>query len=158
MKRSRRSPIDQPGPSGDCSGRPAATSPARTPTGTLAYRLVPTAGVAQMLSLATALVSAVILPACGPAEEPSPGGTAAPDALGAIVYADRGHCASCHGPDGSGGVGPRLADGAVVDAYPAIEDQIAVITNGVEGTDMPAYRGLLTPEEIRAVAEYERTL
>ncbi|MBV6508944.1 MAG: hypothetical protein JJLCMIEE_02011 [Acidimicrobiales bacterium] len=114
--------------------------------------------VARGLVGVLAVVSAVALLACGTDREPTPGGTAASAALGAAVYAGKGHCASCHGPDGSGGVGPRLAGGAVTDAYPAIEDQIAVITNGVAGTDMPAYRGLLTPEEIRAVAEYERSL
>lgn len=67
-----------------------------------------------------------------------------------------GNCASCHGADGGGGVGPAVAGGAVVEAYPEIEDEIAVITDGRGG--MPAFGGPLSPEEIRAVAEYTRTL
>ncbi len=66
------------------------------------------------------------------------------------------NCKSCHGAEGAGGFGPKLADGAVVEAFPDIEDQIAVIVEG-RGS-MPAWDDTLTPEEIRAVAEYERGL
>jgi mono/diheme cytochrome c family protein len=40
------------------------------------------------------------------------------------------------------------------EVYPDIDDQIAVIENG-RGS-MPAFGGSLSPEDIRAVAEYER--
>ena len=43
----------------------------------------------------------------------------------------------------------------VVDKYPDIEDQIAVVTNGT-GT-MPSFRGTLDAAEIRRVVTYERT-
>jgi mono/diheme cytochrome c family protein len=42
----------------------------------------------------------------------------------------------------------------VAEAFPDIEDQIAVIRDGRNG--MPAWEGDLTPDEIEAVATYER--
>ena len=75
-----------------------------------------------------------------------------PADVGAVVYSD--NCASCHGSDGGGSIGPALADGLVVDAYPDIADQIVVITEGRGG--MPPFDSRLTPEEITAVAEYTR--
>jgi mono/diheme cytochrome c family protein len=64
------------------------------------------------------------------------------------------NCARCHGNAGEGGIGPQLADGRVVDRYPDIEDQIAVVTNG-RGA-MPSFDGALSAAEIRAVVRYER--
>jgi mono/diheme cytochrome c family protein len=72
--------------------------------------------------------------------------------LGQSVY--NANCARCHGPEGGGGVGNRLNEGVVVARFPDIEDHIAVIVNGFGS--MPAWEGTLTPEEIRAVARYER--
>lgn len=64
------------------------------------------------------------------------------------------NCASCHGSDGGGGVGPKLNEGTMVETYPAIEDQIDLIANG-KGS-MPAYVGRLNGEEIEAVSRYTR--
>ena len=44
---------------------------------------------------------------------------------GAAIYADS--CAQCHGADGSGGIGPPLGGGAVVEAFPDTEAEIAVV-------------------------------
>ncbi|MGH9209707.1 MAG: c-type cytochrome [Acidimicrobiales bacterium] len=74
---------------------------------------------------------------------------------GAAVFANS--CARCHGSDGGGGSAPQLSDGEAVSKYPNIEDQIAVVTNGLGG-GMPSFGGDLSPEEIRAVVEYTRTL
>lgn len=73
-------------------------------------------------------------------------------ATGESVYTD--NCASCHGADGSGGVGPALGGGAVVAAIPDAADQVVVITDGRNG--MPSFDGRLTPEEIQAVTDYTR--
>jgi mono/diheme cytochrome c family protein len=62
-------------------------------------------------------------------------------------------CARCHGPEGEGGVGPRLA-GTVVVEYPDIEDQVAVVRDG-RGS-MPSFRDRLTPEQVQAVVAYTR--
>ncbi len=66
------------------------------------------------------------------------------------------HCGTCHGLEGQGNIGPQLADGAVVAAYPEIEDQIQVITEGRD--QMPPFGHALTDAEIRAIAEHTRRL
>jgi mono/diheme cytochrome c family protein len=73
---------------------------------------------------------------------------------GAEIYAS--NCATCHGADGGGGVGPQLSDGAVIEAYPNAVDEAIVINDG-RGA-MPGFEGELTPEQIVAVVEYTRTL
>lgn len=72
--------------------------------------------------------------------------------LGAQVFAD--NCAGCHGADGQGGTGPKLADGAVVEHYPDIDDQRSVIEEG--RGQMPAWGLSLSGEEIDAVVRYTR--
>lgn len=74
-------------------------------------------------------------------------------ATGYDVY--NASCAQCHGVGGGGGVGPRLA-GRVTEAFPNLDDHVAVITEGRSGTNMPAFGDRLTAEEIVAVARYER--
>lgn len=85
------------------------------------------------------------------ANEPG-GGGAANASPGAQVYS--ANCASCHGADGSGGVGPKLA-GSVARKFPNIDDQIAVVTDG--RSSMPSFDGDLSAEQIREVVEYTRT-
>lgn len=65
-----------------------------------------------------------------------------------------GACANCHGAAGGGGRGPQLNAGRVLDRYPDIEDQIALVSNGRGG--MPAYDGKLSNEDIEAVVRYTR--
>jgi mono/diheme cytochrome c family protein len=77
--------------------------------------------------------------------------TAAP---GASLFA--ANCASCHGSDGGGGVGPQLSDGKVTAAFPDAADEITVVTNG-RGA-MPAFGKGLSADEIALVVEYTRTL
>lgn len=71
---------------------------------------------------------------------------------GARLYAAR--CSSCHGAQGQGLRGPQLA-GRVVELYPNIEDQLAVVASGRNG--MPAFGERLTIDELRAVVEFTRT-
>lgn len=104
----------------------------------------------HLLLVTLVAVAALFLSACGGDSEPAGGGGEA--SLGQDVYED--NCARCHGPDGEGGVGPQLGDGAVAENFPDIADQIAVIREGRNG--MPAWDDSLTPEEIEAVAVYER--
>jgi mono/diheme cytochrome c family protein len=72
--------------------------------------------------------------------------------LGRDLY--RGNCASCHGTAGGGGSGPRLADGAVVAAYPAIADQIELVANG--RNRMPGYGERFDAKQLTAVVRYTR--
>ena len=87
-----------------------------------------------------------------------PIGTAGPDASeaaagpdGAAIYARR--CATCHGGDGGGGVGPSLVD--VAAKYPDVAAQIAVVADG--RGQMPSFSRQLTSDEIAAVVEFTRT-
>lgn len=72
---------------------------------------------------------------------------------GGALYGKR--CAGCHGGDGSGGIGPRLA-GTMVAKFPDPADQISVVTNGRR--DMPSFESSLTEEEIAAIVEYTRAV
>lgn len=72
--------------------------------------------------------------------------------VGASVYS--ANCASCHSADGSGGAGPPLADGVMVDAYPDAADQVTVIAEGRAA--MPSFGDRLSAEEIEAVTAYTR--
>jgi mono/diheme cytochrome c family protein len=86
---------------------------------------------------------------------PAPTGAQAHDAAlvrGRTTY--RNACAECHGTEGQGGTGPQLGNGAVVRAFPNIDDQITLVENG-RGL-MPAWKGKLTDEQIRDVVRYER--
>lgn len=65
------------------------------------------------------------------------------------------HCAGCHGPKGEGGKGPNLAMSRLARS-PAEEELIKVITDGIDGTQMPTSR--LDKDEIREVAAFVRHL
>ena len=97
-------------------------------------------------------VDAYGLPIGSEAVDGSDAATPGPD--GAAIYAER--CASCHGGDGGGAIGPALADGRMVERFPDAADQIEIVTVGRGG--MPSFldRGL-TADEIAAVVEYTRT-
>lgn len=71
---------------------------------------------------------------------------------GRKVYAAR--CASCHGPKGTGLVGPRLAGGAVVEKYPDPAAQRVIVADG-KGA-MPPWKGVLGADEIDAVVRFTR--
>jgi mono/diheme cytochrome c family protein len=98
------------------------------------------------------VIAAVLLVACG--------GGSSDDALddpelqlGRDIYEQR--CASCHGNDGGGGMGPALGDGAVVERLPDVADHRAVVVDGRGGL-MPAWGDVLDDDEIDAVVRYER--
>ncbi len=110
----------------------------------------------EYLVLAAVVLTVVLLFTNQPTKPPT-----APPAVveaaggvdGAALYGD--NCAGCHGGDGSGGIGPRLA-GTVVAKFPDPADQIAVVTNGRGG--MPAFGDRLSDEEIAAIVDYTRTV
>lgn len=71
------------------------------------------------------------------------------------------NCASCHGVDGEGGIGPALNAQQFLES--ATDEQItALIAVGVPGSQMGAYSldfgGPLTSEQIKAVATFLRSL
>lgn len=65
-----------------------------------------------------------------------------------------GRCASCHGASGGGGRGPKLNEGRVVDRFPEVSRQEALILNG-RGA-MPSFAGRLSDEQISSVTRYTR--
>ena len=75
--------------------------------------------------------------------------------VGQAVY--RTNCASCHGVDGGGIVGPNLAD----DNYKNIReigDILKVVQNGAAAGAMPAWQNRLLPNEQILVSSYVASL
>lgn len=109
-----------------------------------------------MVTVASLVIFVVMLFANSP--------TAAPAAPAAVVESSGGidggpiygqSCAGCHGGDGSGGLGPRLA-GRMVERFPDPAAQAAVIADGRGG--MPAFGSRLSAAEIDALVEYTRSV
>lgn len=67
------------------------------------------------------------------------------------------YCASCHGPDGGGLIGPNLADaywlhgGAITDIY-------KTVARGVLEKGMPPWEKSLKPEQLQTVVAYVASL
>jgi mono/diheme cytochrome c family protein len=115
------------------------------------------ANIVEALVAAAVIVFVVLLFTNDPTPPPEvhPDVVAAAGGVdGAAIFGQR--CAGCHGGDGSGGIGPRLAGGRVVADFPDQQQQIAFVTNGQDG--MPAFGERLSPEEIAAVVDYTRTV
>jgi len=97
--------------------------------------------------LGVVVAGALVFGACGG------GGDEAfvPPKTGPAIYST--YCATCHGKQGQGFVGPSLVD--VAAQYPDVADQVAVVAGG-KG-QMPAWTGRLTAKQIRTVVDYTRT-
>ena len=70
--------------------------------------------------------------------------------LGKNIFLEKGNCATCHtlsDAGSNGDIGPNLND-----IKPDVSRVALAVTNGI-GV-MPAYEGILTPEEIEAVSIY----
>jgi mono/diheme cytochrome c family protein len=109
----------------------------------------PRRAVAALVIAAAALLGT----ACTQAGE-APMPAAADDAElieGRAIYIAR--CQRCHAPKGGGGSGSALA-GKMVTKYPDPAAQAEIIAKGKGG--MPAWRNVLTPDEIDAVVRYTR--
>lgn len=102
----------------------------------------------QMLALLLASFTLALLFLKQPPAIDAPTTTAAP---GVALFAT--NCASCHGANGDGGTAPRLA-GTVVEKYPVVEDQLAVVRIG-RGS-MPAFGSQLSADEIRQIVDFTR--
>jgi mono/diheme cytochrome c family protein len=123
------------------------STPAPRSTGPIRRIVVGGGALVAVVAMTVGLVACTSDEAAGP--KPSDPNLA----VGWQVYKDR--CASCHGSQGGGGAGPKLA-GTVVADFPNIGDQITVIENGKGGGAMPAWKGTLTDAQIEAVAQYTR--
>jgi mono/diheme cytochrome c family protein len=96
------------------------------------------------------VLAALLIPPClaqAPAPAPAAPQTGAPNvAHGQEIFAST--CVICHGEDGQGGHGGGAPLAAVTNPAAAIQ----TITAG--RNTMPAFDGVLTPEQIRDVAAY----
>jgi cytochrome c oxidase cbb3-type subunit III len=75
--------------------------------------------------------------------------------VGEMVF--KAQCVSCHGPDGSGLIGPNMTD----DRYKNVrklEDIPSVVAEGAANGAMPAWKTRLHPNEIVLVAAYVASL
>ena len=84
---------------------------------------------------------ALLLPARAAAQQPR-------DKLVSLVRQD---CGSCHGLTLKGGLGPALLPPNL--AGKSVEGLAAIILDGVPGTPMPPWRGELSPEDARWIAQ-----
>jgi mono/diheme cytochrome c family protein len=77
--------------------------------------------------------------------------------VGQPVYKE--HCAACHGEKGKPTV-PRSPDFSSRKWQQSVKDDrlIKSTTNGAGGGSMPAYKGTLKPDQIKAVVAFIRTL
>ena len=80
------------------------------------------------------------------------GGSAAKSGPGYDVYL--ANCARCHGQDGQGGAGPKLA-GVVTLDFPNAREEIAVVRDG--RASMPSFKDDLSASQIQDVVAYTRT-
>jgi mono/diheme cytochrome c family protein len=103
--------------------------------------------------VAIAVVVTIVLLFANQPTKPKPA-QAAGGIDAAALYGQR--CAGCHGGDGSGGIGPRLAGGRVVSRFPDPAAQLAVIRDGRGG--MPAFGDRFSDPELRAIVDYTRTV
>lgn len=67
------------------------------------------------------------------------------------------NCAPCHAEDGGGLVGPNLCDNYWIHGSNFV-DNVKTIINGVPAKGMLTWRGVLTPDQTKAVASYIYTL
>lgn len=70
------------------------------------------------------------------------------------------HCTACHGGDGKGVATIGTPDFTSAKIQNSLTDQeiTTTITDGRKGTIMPAWKGMLSGDEIAAVASYVRSL
>ncbi len=85
----------------------------------------------------------------------SPSGDAAVLANGKTLFVT--YCAPCHRPDGGGLVGPNLCDDYWIHGSNYV-DNVKTIINGVPAKGMLTWRGVLNPDQIKAVSSYIYTL
>lgn len=76
-------------------------------------------------------------------------------AAGAEVF--RTTCAACHGPEGTGIIGPNLTDRNWIHS-PAPADILKLVREGVPAKGMPAWEPILGPDRVRNASVYVLTL
>ena len=67
------------------------------------------------------------------------------------------NCATCHGQNGEGGIGPNMTDDYYIHGA-GMNNRIRVIKNGVPAKGMISWRGILKDPQILEVASFIETL
>jgi len=115
-----------------------------------------------MKQLITLAIIAVFAFACGNSNDSkaSTEDTNASASTETVAAADgekvyKQYCVTCHGLYGDMG-----ASGAfnLVDSKLSMEERVAVISNGREGTNMVGFKSILKEDQIQAVSKYIETL
>ncbi len=78
-----------------------------------------------------------------------------PEEMGQALFIN--NCTSCHGADGTGGLGPNLHNSAYIQSQ-SDEDLIAFLLAGRRGTPMNGFEGILAEEDLRNLISYLRSL
>jgi cytochrome c6 len=105
-----------------------------------------------MLKYSVWLLAILFCGACGADQRTTPAGTEAGMPLdGKGIYRQR--CVICHGADGALGLNGA---GNLTQSMLPLDERVTQITKGKNL--MPAFEGVLTPEEILAVATFTETL
>lgn len=66
-------------------------------------------------------------------------------------------CASCHGENGEGRIGPNLSDEYWLNGDSAVESLVTMIAEGQVKKGMPAWKNLFHADDIRELAAYIKT-
>jgi cytochrome c oxidase cbb3-type subunit III len=75
---------------------------------------------------------------------------------GAAIFGSR--CASCHGVEGQGLIGPNLTDNFWLHGHGGPDDIFNVVSKGVPDKGMPPWDSMLKPNEIGSVTIYIASL
>ena len=67
------------------------------------------------------------------------------------------NCATCHGKQGEGGIGPNMTDDYFLHGH-TMGNTVAVIKSGVPAKGMISWRGILNEDQIMQVASYVQSL
>ncbi len=108
----------------------------------------------RILLVVACVASLALRPATPAAAQAKPAGQPSDMTAGQRIF--DAQCAWCHGNGGEGGTGPNL-HGRLRHAT-TLASIVDIITTGVAGTDMPAFRSPLTERSIRQTAVYVQSL
>jgi cytochrome c oxidase cbb3-type subunit 3 len=75
-------------------------------------------------------------------------------AEGKAIYTGKGTCASCHGPELGGLIGPNLTDDHWLNGKGSFTDIMKVVSKGVLEKGMPNWEAMLSRKEIKAVTAF----
>lgn len=122
----------------------------------LHYEIAGGPTLAQELSVAMKEIDAhrATMPVREPTEQELAAAFQDPGVLseGGAVFA--GKCASCHGPELQGLIGPNLTDAHWLQGKGTAKEILRVVRVGVPAKGMPPWEGLLKPSEITAVTVF----